>query len=215
LIGGTDFAAEEGERMGREATCEVHWAGESGRAKVLLESQELIVRGTGDLSRRSVPFAALAEIEVRGEALCFRAGDEGVSLALGAAQAQSWAKKLTSPAPTLAAKLGIGAETRLALMGNFDGGELAQAVREAATRDSRNPDLILALVKSAADLNYALDVYGGYAAHPPIWIVYPKGAGKPIGETEIRDTMRRSGLMDTKVASVSAVLTGLRFNWRG
>ena len=74
---------------------------------------------------------------------------------------------------------------------------------------------MLALVKSAGDLNYALDIYAGYGNHPPIWIVYPKGAGKPIGETEIRDTLRRVGLMDTKVASVSEVLTTLRFNWRG
>lgn len=200
--------------MGREATCEVYWAGESGRAKVLLESQELIVRG-GKLARRSVPFAALAGIEVRGDALCFRVGAEDVSIALGAALAQSWAKKLSTPPPTLAAKLGIGAETALALIGNFDEGELAEAVGKAAAEDGRHPDLVLALVKSAADLNYALDVYGSYAAHPPIWIVYPKGAGKPIGETEIRNTMRRAGLMDTKVASVSATLTALRFNWRG
>lgn len=201
--------------MGREATCEVYWAGESGRAKVLLESQELIVRGTGGLSRHRVPFAALAGIEVCGEALCFRAGDEDVSIALGAAQAQSWAKKLTSPPPTLAAKLGIGAATRLALIGNFDEVELAAAIAGAGSQDSRHPDLVLALVKSAGDLNYALNIYAGYGNHPPIWIVYSKGTGKPIGETEIRDTLRRAGLMDTKVASVSAVLTTLRFNWRG
>jgi hypothetical protein len=45
--------------------------------------------------------------------------------------------------------------------------------------------------------------------------MYPKGAGKPIGETEIRETLRRAGWMDTKVASVSATLTALRFNARG
>jgi hypothetical protein len=201
--------------MGREATCQIEWAGESGPAKVLLESQDLIVRGAGKLSRRSVPFAALAAIEVRGERLCFRAGADEVSLALGAAQAQSWAKKLTTPAPTLAAKLGIGVATHLAQIGNFDDGELAEAIAEADSTDSRHPDLMLALVKTAADLNYALDVYVGYMSHPPIWIVYPKGAGKPINESEIRNMLRRAGFMDTKVASVSASLTALRFNWRG
>jgi hypothetical protein len=201
--------------MGREATCHVEWAGESGRAKVLLETQELIVRGAGGLARRSAPFASLTQIEARGEMLCFRAGDDAVSIALGAAQAQSWAKKLAAPAPTLAAKLGIGAETHLALIGNFDAGELAAAIDLAASTDSRNPDLMLAFVKTSGDLNYALDLYAGYLSHPPIWIVYPKGAGKPIGETEIRSTLRRAGLMDTKVASVSAALTALRFNWRG
>jgi hypothetical protein len=201
--------------MGREATCHVQWAGESGEAKVLLESQDLIVRGGGGLSRRSVAFASLAHIEVRGDALCFRAGVDAVAITLGAAQAQSWAKKLAAPAPTLAAKLGIGATTGLALIGNFDARELVLAIGEAASNDSRHPDMILALVKTAADLNYALDVYASYLNRPPIWIVYPKGAGKPIGETEIRNTLRQAGLMDTKVASVSAELTALRFNWRG
>jgi hypothetical protein len=122
---------------------------------------------------------------------------------------------LATPPPTLAAKLGIGAATRLALIGEFDDGELAEAIAEAASTESRQPDLMLALVKNTADLNYALDVYEGFAAHPPIWIVYPKGAGKAIGETDIRDTLRRAGLTDTKIASVSAALTALRFNWRG
>jgi len=201
--------------MGREATCHVQWAGESGRARVLLETQELIVRGAGELGRRSVPLALLTQIEARGELLCFRAGDDAVALTLGESQAQSWAKKLTSPAPTLAAKLGIGLETHLALIGNFDDGELAAAIAEAASTDRGHPGLMLASIENAGDLNYALDVYSRYLSHPPIWVVYPKGARTPIGETEIRNTMRRAGLMDTKVASVSATLTALRFNWRG
>jgi hypothetical protein len=201
--------------MGREATCHVQWAGEAGPAKVLLESKELIVRGSGKLARRSVSLASLTQIEVQGEMLCFRADAEAVAITLGAAQALSWAKKLATPPPTLAAKLGIGAATRLALIGEFDDGELAEAIAEAASTESRQPDLMLALVKNTADLNFALDVHEGFAAHPPVWIVYPKGAGKAIGETEIRDTLRRAGLMDTKIASVSAALTALRFNWRG
>ena len=200
--------------MGREATCRVQWGGASGEAKVLLETHELLVRGGGTLPARRVPIASMEQIEVRGELLCFLAGAEAVTLGLGAQQAKSWAKKLTAPPPTLAAKLGIGAETRLALIGNFDNAELAAAIHQAASTDSRHPDLMLALVKSAGDLNYALDVYAGYLSRPPIWIVYPMGAGKAIGEAEIRDTLRQAGLMDTKVASVSAALTALRFNSR-
>ena len=45
----------------------------------------------------------------------------------------------------------------------------------------------------------------------PIWMVYPKGAGCSLGETAIRTTLRQRGLRDTKVASVSAMLTALRF----
>jgi len=38
-----------------------------------------------------------------------------------------------------------------------------------------------------------------------------KGPGKLIGETEIRTLLRQEGFIDTKVASVSASLTALRF----
>lgn len=204
--------------MGKEATCGVQWGGESGLAKVLLETHELIVRG-GELSRRSVPIASVREIEVRGDQLCFRAGEDAVKLSLGARQAQSWANKMAAPPPTLAEKLGIGAETHLALIGNFDAPELASAIAEAASTESRDPDrdpgLILAMVRTVADLDYALQIYAAYTSHPPIWMVYRKGDGKPIGEREIRDTLRRAGLMDTKVASVSTTLTALRFHWRG
>ena len=93
--------------MGKEATCHVQWGDESGEGKVLLESCELIVRGAGRLSRRSVPIASLTDLRLEGDRLLFRAGTEEVALTLGAAEAQSWAKKITTPPPTLAAKLGI------------------------------------------------------------------------------------------------------------
>jgi hypothetical protein len=48
----------------------------------------------------------------------------------------------------------------------------------------------------------------------PIWFVYPKGPGHPLNETAIRTLLRSNGMMDTKVASVSAKLTALRFNLR-
>jgi hypothetical protein len=200
--------------MGREAICQLQWAGESGEAKVLLETQELIVRGGGGLSRRAVPIQLLTQVEVDGEQLRFHAGADAVTLTLGQAQAQSWAKKLTAPPPTLAAKLGIDAGTQVSLIGNFDSAELAGAIAAAASTESRHPDLILAHLRNLGDLDYALDLLKTHASHPPVWIIYPKGAGKAIGETQIRETLRRAGWMDTKVASVSATLTALRFNAR-
>jgi len=200
--------------MGQEATCAVTWAGQSGQGKVLLEAQELILRGSGTLARRSVSIASLTEIEVSGDRLKFRAGPDPVSLTLGARQAQTWAKKLTSPPPTLAAKLGIGRETQLALLGNLDTAELIAASAQAASTESSRPNLVLAFVKTAADLNYVLDVYGTFPTHPPIWVVYPKGKSGKVGETEVRTTLRQAGLIDTKIASVSATLTALRFQSR-
>jgi hypothetical protein len=130
--------------MGLEAICQVEWAGASGEGKVLIETRELILRGGKALPRRSVPIASLTQIEARGDRLYFRIGEDAVALTLGAKIAENWAKKLSTPPATLAAKLGITGETHLALMGNFDTDELAAAVAVAASIESRQPDLVLA-----------------------------------------------------------------------
>jgi hypothetical protein len=48
----------------------------------------------------------------------------------------------------------------------------------------------------------------------PIWMVYAKGPGHAINETAIRSLLRENGMIDTKVASVSAKYTALRFVYR-
>jgi hypothetical protein len=45
----------------------------------------------------------------------------------------------------------------------------------------------------------------------PLWVVYPKGAKSEVKESGVRDLLRSRGFIDTKVASVSARLTALRF----
>jgi hypothetical protein len=194
--------------MGREATCDCQWAGESAACKVLLETHELIIRGP---IRRRALIASLTEVSVQGDRLRFRAGEDQVSLALGINVAQSWAKKLTAQPPTLAAKLGISKDSQLLLIGDFETEELRSAIAAAATTAGKSVNLVLARVKTIADLDYALDRYAAVPANPPVWIIYPKGPGKPVNEAEIRGAMRHEGFIDTKVASVSTVLTALRF----
>jgi hypothetical protein len=43
----------------------------------------------------------------------------------------------------------------------------------------------------------------------PLWIIYPKG--EKTSESSVRNSLRSRGFIDTKVASVSAKLTALRF----
>lgn len=194
--------------MGREANCHCQWADEAAECKVLIETHEVIVRGA---IRRRAAIASLTDISVHGGQLRFCAGGDTVALDLGEAIAQSWAKKLTTPPPTLAAKLGISAETRLLLIGEFESEELKSAIAATAITESKDANLILASLRTNRDLNYALDRYAAHPGKPPIWMIYPKGPNKPLTETEIRDTLRREGLIDTKVASVSPTLTALRF----
>jgi len=202
----------EANPMGREATCQCQWGAESGQCKVVLETSELIVRGP---IRRRMPIASLTKVSTQGNDLRFHVAEDTVTLTLGATLAKSWAKKIATPPPTLAAKLGISSQSNLLIVGDCADEELKAALEAAATTESKNPDLILAHVRTVGDLNHALDLYAKIPSHPPIWIVYPKGPKKPIGETEIRNTLRRESFIDTKVASVSTSLTALRFVKRG
>jgi hypothetical protein len=45
----------------------------------------------------------------------------------------------------------------------------------------------------------------------PIWIIYRKGPGHPISEANVRSTGLAAGIVDVKIATVSSVLTGLKF----
>jgi hypothetical protein len=194
--------------VGREASCHCVWAGQVVECKVLLETRELIVRGA---IRRSIPIRSLNRVRVEGEQLLFYAGEDEVALNLGAKLAQSWARKIATPPPTLAAKLGVSNTAHLALIGEFETEELKAAIAEAGATEGKDANLILAFVKTSTDLNYTLDRYATFANNPPIWIIYPKGPNKPVKESEIRSTLRHEGFIDTKVASVSQTLTALRF----
>jgi hypothetical protein len=197
--------------MGREANCPCTWGQKSGPCKVLLETHELILRGS---IRRSIPIASLTDVRVERDILRFQVQGEQVSLVLGPEQAQRWARKMTAPPPTLAAKLGILPTSRIFLTGAQAPAEINHAAQDGVI-DSRRPTLVIATVKTAADLHHALHSYSEVRDNPPLWIVYAKGPGHPLSESVIREVLRAAGFMDIKVASVSATHTALKFVRRG
>lgn len=198
--------------MGREAICECDWAGTSAKVKVLLESTELIVRG--DIRKR-VPVKELKNVEARSGSLRFSANRDKVQIFLGQTLAEKWATAIKSPPPSIARKLGITDKSTVRTIGDITDESLKEALANAAQVSPHNPDLIVACIGTPESLAVALR-----AAKPqllksiPIWLVYPKEPGHPLNESMIRTLLRSSGMMDTKVASVSASLTALRFNLR-
>jgi len=195
--------------MGREAICDCTFDGTTTKVKALLESEELVLRG--DIRLRA-PLHALHHVRVESESLCFNLDKGPIRLDLGAAAAKSWAKKIKSPPPSLAAKLGITGKT-LRTIGPISDRALDSALGSAALISGRNPDLILAYVDTPESLAATLrEAKAQLARSIPIWLVYRKGPGHPLNESAIRTTLRANGLMDTKVASVSPELTALRFN---
>ena len=195
--------------MGREAICECTFAGTTAEVKALLESDELILRGE---IRLRAPLHALHHVRVESESLCFNLDKGPIRLDLGAAAAKSWAKKIKTPPPSLADKLGITGKT-VRTIGPISDRALDSALDSAARISPRNPDLILSHVDTPGSLATTLrEAKAQLARFIPIWLVYRKGPGHPLNESAIRTTLRANGLMDTKVASVSAELTALRFS---
>jgi hypothetical protein len=196
--------------MGREAICECILGDTTAKVKVLLESEELILRGS---IRMCAPLRELQDVRVEDECLCFNLDKQhSIQLRLGAAVAESWAKKIKSPPPSLADKLGITGKV-VRTIGPVSDHALYSAICSAAQVRAENPDLILAQVDTPQSLAATLRAAKSQLARSvPIWLVYRKGPGHPINEAGIRTTLRAQGLMDTKVASVSEHLTALRFN---
>ena len=191
--------------MGREATCHCKWGAEEADCKVLLETGELIFR-LG--MRRRVHWAEMFAVSARDSKLRFKVGPDLVELNLGPEVAQRWAKVISSPLPTLAHKLGISSTTKLSVVGNVKSEELKAAIAEGALVKEKNADLTLICVNSQLELDRYLV---GKTYSKPLWIIYPKGSTSGVKESAVRTLLRSQGLIDTKVASVSANLTALRF----
>jgi hypothetical protein len=195
--------------MGREAQCTCIWNGEECKVKALLESPELILRGE---MRRRIPFAKVKAIQADGDLLNFKFEGESVSLQLGKAVAAKWAETLLKPPPTLAKKLGITPETTVRMIGPVDDSSLKTALAEAKAVSKTKGELILARIDTSVDLDAALDKAAGQLkTGVPIWFIYRKGPGHPLNENQVRQTALATGIVDTKIAAVSAEFSALRF----
>jgi len=195
--------------MGREATCTCLWNGKKSNVKAIIEPPQLILRGE---LRRRLPIATIQSIKVERDQLRFVVEGEDVSLLLGSDMAAKWADALLKPPPTLAKKLGITADTTVWMIGSVDDAALKAALAEAKSVSHRKGDLILARVDTPADLHSALTrAADELNAGTPIWFVYRKGPGHVLNESLVRSTALATGIVDTKVSSVSDVFSALRF----
>ena len=190
--------------MGREIETEVCFRGQSGRCKLLLESHEIILRGTIRARlARPAPGATRAE----GETLVIDTEDGPLLARLGPA-AGRWADALSRPPPSLAAKLGLGPDRRVLVIGPVEdsvlaaalAGFTAQATEAAMTlADLSGPDAFARAWAAAEPLGL------------PFWGVTRKGRGSPFPENRLREFLRAAGWIDSKTCAVSDLSTATRF----
>jgi hypothetical protein len=195
--------------MGREAISSCTVDGKRFEVKALLEPPELILRGG---VRRRVAFAKMKQVCVDAENLTFIHDGERFSLKLGSSIAKRWAQAILAPPPTLAKKLGIDAGTKVRLIGVFDDVALQEAIADAEVIPRGKAGIVLARVNDRAELNAALkNALENAKTGAALWVIYRKGPGHAINESQVRAAGLAAGIVDVKVASVSPALTALKF----
>lgn len=193
--------------MGLEARCSCRWGDEAGEVKALLESRELILRG--DL-RRTIPIGAISDVRIDGDILFVKAGADQIALDLGAATAAKWAKKIETPPPSLAQKLGLG-PVRAMVIGDIADTALLEALAGHRAGQPGEAGLSLAVVEDADGLEWARLAHEAAQVPGPIWIAYRKGPRVAFGDNQVRAHMRAAGYADNKVSAVSDILSATRY----
>ena len=187
--------------MGIETTCRV-----SAELKVLLETDEIIVRGR-------IPFSAITSAKADGGRLVLRTSSGDIELDIGSS-AERWVEKIKSP-KSLIDKLGVKHDANVSVLG-VDDAEFLEALAartEAVTRGRVNDvsTIVFLGVERDRDLSRIATVAAKLPAKAALWVIHPKGKDG-VADTAIFSAAKQAGLSYTKVARFSATHTAERLN---
>jgi hypothetical protein len=194
--------------MGNEAKCAVEYDGDTAEAKVLLETDALIVRAPFKLT---IPFREMKNVEGDARQLQFSWSSKRIVVALGS-DASKWAEKIRNP-KSLPDKLGIKPGQRISISGKLDAPfieDLTSRGADVSTRLRAGSDIIFVRIDSREDLDRMVGLIDSLAADGAIWVVRPKGT-TAISDSDVMGAGKRAGLVDVKVARFSASHTAEKF----
>lgn len=194
--------------MGSEAVCSVELDGVKDHARVLLETDELIVRSP---FRLKVPFAAITRVDADQDRLNIRWNSHNLSIVLGR-DAKKWAEKIRNP-KSLSDKLGIKAGQKISVSGKLEQkfiDELHERGADVGSRMRCDSDIIFAAIGRREELDRLAGIIACLAPDGALWIIRPKGS-TAISEREVMDAARSLGLVDVKVARFSDTHTAEKF----
>lgn len=193
--------------MGREVVAHVIFRGQTGEAKILLEADEIILRGG---LRARIPRAAITGFAVNADDLVIETTEGPLRANLGAKVASLWAKALAKPPPDLCSKLGVSPAAPVQVLGNLTDPALIAALSGCSSPTAL---VLIAEIVDAETLERAVNVL----AQAPItmfWGVTVKGKASPLPESALRTRLRLAGYVDTKSCAVSETHSATRFHRR-
>jgi hypothetical protein len=192
--------------MGKELNCRMDYQGGSYDGRLLLETDHLLFRGD---VRVRISLTDLISVSADSGVLSVRGRESAAAFELGV-DAAKWADKILHP-PTLLAKLGVRADTRVSLTGAFEPGFVADLKRGGATIVRAGAELHLLAAECKERLSQVAPIGERLAPKQAIWVVYPKGV-EAVKEIDVIRAGRLAGLTDTKVVAFSRTHTALRFS---
>ena len=196
--------------MGRETVAVCHWRGEVAEVKLHLDSMHLQL--FGDL-RADIPRAQITDVRTVEDGVSLKAGNDSLTIELAPLAAKRWHDAIIKQPPTLAQKLGIGAENLAIVLGQTDDITLNKALHGASTKDSSAAALIIAVIVDDCDLT-AVHAAALAQSEKHVWMIYPKGKGDGPRGMDIRKYMRERDFIDSKSCAVSDRLTATRYRMR-
>jgi hypothetical protein len=194
--------------MGNETKTVVRYDGVPHEAKVLLETEELIVRG--ELKLR-LPFREIAAVSSDGDDLVLRWSGHELRIPLGR-DAEKWSEKIRNPKSRVD-KLGVKADQRIAALGPLPAdflAELEASGADVSRRVRKSSDIIFTAMSSRRDLPALKKLRDALQPAGAIWVIRPKGDPR-ISESEVMQSGKSAGLVDVKVVRFSASHTAEKF----
>jgi hypothetical protein len=191
--------------MGDEIVCEVRKGRRHFSAKVLLETDEVIIRGPSGFR---LPFMAISSLEAKDGTLHLRTKDGPIVLALGN-RATRWGEKIRSPKGLLQ-KLGVKAGMRVSFAGEFPEAfqaELASSGVSIVRGDAC--DLIFLPAENRQALKQITNLKRRLSSSGALWVVRPKGSDA-IHERDVFAAAKAAGLVDVKVVRFSETHSGAK-----
>jgi hypothetical protein len=208
--------------MGLTADCEVQIDGKRDRGQVLLETTELIFRGT---ARLRIPFAAMKKVVVIAAAkakpddaalsITWAGKDKGTIVIPLGARAAAWAAKIKNP-PGRMDKLGVKPGMSISIWGAIESAAIDELVARAGAgvkvgKPRGGEALVFLAIERASDLGRVAEVAEKIAPDGAVWVIRRKGKDAPVSESESMAAGRAAGLYDTKVVAFSDTHTAERY----
>ncbi|HKO57981.1 MAG TPA: hypothetical protein VJ276_19090 [Thermoanaerobaculia bacterium] len=192
--------------MGSDSLCHISYDGSTHEAKALLETEELIIRGT---LRLKVPFREVRDVAADDGVLRLRWPGHELRIHLGP-DATKWAEKIRNPKSVLD-KLGIKAGQRVSVVGVIEHLEELEAKSGDVSRKLRKgSDVIFFAASVRAELDRLASLREALKPDGMLWVIRPKGV-TAITEADVMAAGKAAGLVDVKVVKFSETHTAEKF----